>query len=190
MSLDEKDSDHPQSVGEPAPPCAMVIFGASGDLTKRKLIPALYHLAQDHLLPKAFAIVGVGLPEMSNDEFREKLSRDLEEFAGVPVDPQLWGPIQEALYYVSGDFEDSQTFKKLKDVLSHVDATHQTAGNYLYYLATVPTVISTVIREMGYVELAREQESCWRRVIFEKPFGHDLESARALNCEVKDEHKP
>ncbi len=186
MSLDEKDSDHPQSVGEPAPPCAMVIFGASGDLTKRKLIPALYHLAQDHLLPKAFAIVGVGLPEMSNDEFREKLSRDLEEFAGAPVDPQLWGPIQEALYYVSGDFEDSQTFKKLKDVLSHVDATHQTAGNYLYYLATVPTVISTVIREMGYVELAREQESCWRRVIFEKPFGHDLESARALNCEVKD----
>ena len=186
MSADDQDSEHSKSVGDPAPPCALVIFGASGDLTKRKLIPALYHLAQDHLLPKGFAIVGVGLPEMSNEEFRAKLGQDIAEFAGVPVDPALWGPIQDALYYVSGDFEDTQTFKRLHDVLAQVDATHHTAGNYLYYLATVPTVISTVIRELGYVGLAQEGESRWRRVICEKPFGHDLDSARVLNHQVKE----
>lgn len=189
MDENEQQIAIPKPTGQPAPSCVMVIFGASGDLTKRKLIPALYHLAEDHLLPKAFAIVGVGLPEMSTDQFREKLSQDIQEFANTAVDTDLWDTIRTCMYYVSGDFGDPQTWQALKDTLAHVDAVHETQGNYLYYLATIPAVLSTIIRELGQVGLAQEQEGFWRRIIIEKPFGRDLDTARALNHEVKEVFK-
>ncbi|BAY10540.1 glucose-6-phosphate dehydrogenase [Calothrix sp. NIES-2098] len=169
---------------QPAPPCVMVIFGAAGDLTKRLLIPALYNLARAGLLPKEFAVVGVARAQMSNDEFRAKLSQDIQKFATVPVDAQLWEKFQQRLYYLAGEFEDTNTYSDLENLLAHVDQEAGTQGNYLYYLATSPNFFSNIIWQLGASGLSREEHGHWRRVIIEKPFGHDLDSARALNKNI------
>jgi glucose-6-phosphate 1-dehydrogenase len=170
--------------GQPAGPCAMVIFGAAGDLTKRKLIPALYNLARSRLLPQDFAIVGVARAPMTTDEFRQKMSRDIREFATDDVEPGLWGWFAERLHYLPGNFEDSTLYPELRSMLETVDKEHGTRGNYFYYLATSPSFFSGVVQRLGEVGLIQEEHGRWRRVIFEKPFGQDLESARALNRDL------
>lgn len=169
---------------KPANPCVIVIFGAAGDLTKRLLLPALYNLAHSNLLPKEFAIVGVARTQMSTEDFRTKLSQDIQEFATVPVDPQLWQWFRERLYYLAGDFQDSNTYSQLQDLLAQVDTEQNTQGNYLYYLAVAPDFFSDIIWQLGSVGLTKEENDNWRRVIIEKPFGHDLESARSLNKNI------
>ncbi len=173
-----------ERAGQPADPCVMVIFGASGDLTKRKLIPALYNLARENLLSKEFAVVGVARREMTTEDFREKISGDFEEFATSPFDSDLWQGFVRRIYYLSGDVQDADTYKKLQGLLTDVDKEHGTRGNYFYYLATAPDFFSPVTQQLGATGLVREDDGRWRRVIFEKPFGHDLESARALNDEI------
>ena len=163
----------------------MVIFGGSGDLTKRKLIPSLHYLRKINLVSKSFAIVGVGLPDLTNEQFRQKVSEDLREFATSDVDPSMVEAAQSHLYYVSGEFGDATTFQRLQALLPELDKTHGTQGNYLYYLATAPTFFSTIIEQLGSAGLTNEEEGRWRRVIIEKPFGRDVESARALNEEIK-----
>ncbi len=164
-------------------PCVMVIFGAAGDLTKRKLIPALYNLAQSNLLPKEFAVVGVARAQMSTDDFRQKMSRDIHEFATSSVDAHLWDSFEKQLYYLSGDFQDPSTYEQLQELLATVDQECGTRGNYLYYLATAPNFFNDIMWQLGTAGLARE-EGIWRRVIIEKPFGHDFDSARALNKNI------
>ncbi|MFO1350492.1 MAG: glucose-6-phosphate dehydrogenase [Gammaproteobacteria bacterium] len=172
--------------GQPAPACAMVIFGAAGDLTKRKLIPALYNLAQSNLLSRDFAIIGVARGEMSDEGFREKLRADIHEFAtSRNLDGDLWSWFEQRLYYVTGEFGDPRTYQKLKERLAQVDKEHGTRGNYFYYLAVAPNFFAEVVKQLGAAGLAREDNDQWRRVIIEKPFGRDLESARALNHEIK-----
>src|SRR6516164_251197 len=124
--------------GRPGDPCVMVIFGASGDLTKRKLIPALYNLAKDNLLSREFALVGFARPEMTTDQFRQKCSDEIQEFATGQVDPDVWHWFVRRLYYISGDFADPAAFENLKKVLAEADKEHGTRGNYFYYLATAP----------------------------------------------------
>ncbi len=170
--------------GQPAGPCAMVIFGAAGDLTKRKLIPALYNLARSQLLPQEFAIVGVARAPMTTDEFRQRLSRDIREFATDEVDPGLWEWFAERLHYLPGNFEDPKLYPELRTMLETVDKEHGTRGNYFYYLATSPSFFSGVVQRLGEVGLIQEGDGRWRRVIIEKPFGQDLESARALNRDL------
>jgi glucose-6-phosphate 1-dehydrogenase len=172
--------------GQPAPPCAMVIFGATGDLTKRKLIPALYNLIAGGLLPDGFAIVGVGRSPMSDDEFRQQMEKDLREFATAEVDDEKLEWLARRLRYVMVDPEKPETFKGLADALEKADSELATAGNALFYLAVPPSIFETYVRRLGEAGLLRESGEGWRRVIVEKPFGHDLESARALNEKMRE----
>jgi glucose-6-phosphate 1-dehydrogenase len=181
-----------RSSGEPGDPCAMVIFGASGDLTKRKLIPALYNLAKENLLSREFALIGFARPEMSHEQFRDKCSEELQEFATGQVDPDVWHWFLRRFYYVSGDFADPAAFERLKVVLAEADKEHGTRGNYFYYLATAPGFFATCIDQLGAAGLANEENGQWRRVVIEKPFGRDFDSARALNVNIKkvlEEHQ-
>ena len=170
--------------GQPAGPCAMVIFGAAGDLTKRKLIPALYNLAKGGLLPQEFAIVGVARAPMTTEDFRQRMTRDIREFATEQVEAGLWEWFTERLHYLHGNFEDPSMYPELRKTLQVVDKEHGTRGNYFYYLATGPSYFSDIVRHLAEHGLVQEENGRWRRVIIEKPFGCDLESARALNREI------
>ncbi len=174
-----------ESVGRPGDPCVMVIFGASGDLTKRKLIPALYNLAKDNLLSRQFAVIGSARRPMTHEEFRDKLTQEMREFATGPVDPDLWEWLARRLYYLPGDGQDPDTYRQLKELLAKIDKEHGASGNYFYYLATAPGLFSGVIQQLGAAGLTDEKNGRWRRVIIEKPFGHDFASARALNQEIR-----
>ena len=178
----------------------MVIFGASCDLTKRKLVPALYNIATSKLLPEKFAVVGFAIDKLDTDSFREALSKDIKEFGGNDVDPRVWEEqFAKRLFYVQGGFEDPQSFAQLSQTLGQVDRDCGTGGNYLFYLATPPAFFGKIAAQLAAAGLTQETASPaqepaggtqseagghWRRVIIEKPFGHDLESAKALNAEL------
>jgi glucose-6-phosphate 1-dehydrogenase len=168
-----------------SPPCVLAIFGAAGDLTKRKLVPSLYHLKKSNLLPDDFAVVGVARAEMNDEEFSKRLGDDLREFASGEVDQDIWRWLEERLYYLSGDFDDDQTYVRLKERLSKIDAERNTQGNYFFYLATAPDYFAPVVEKLGAVGLAAEDDNHWRRFVIEKPFGRDLDSARKLNQALK-----
>jgi glucose-6-phosphate 1-dehydrogenase len=172
-------------LGRRSGPCAMVVFGAAGDLTKRKLIPALYNLASNHLLPDQFAVIGLARAEMSTEAFREKTTQEIREFATTSVDPALWDWLVRRLYYLPGEFEEPETYQRLQQMLAQVDKEHHTEGNYLHYLATAPRFFSSVVKQLGAAGLVRRENKQWRRVIIEKPFGRDLDSAAALNREIR-----
>lgn len=163
----------------------MVIFGASGDLTKRKLIPALYNLRESSLLSDNFAVIGLARAEFDDQEFRRRMRDDMHEFATDEVDPEKWKWLEERLYYLPGDFNDGDTYERLKALVKKIDAQRQCQGNYFFYLATAPDYFASVVQRLGSAELTREEEGHWRRVIVEKPFGRDLDSARKLNQEIK-----
>ena len=171
----------------------MVIFGAAGDLTKRKLIPALYNLRESKLLPDNFAVIGVARAEMNDQEFRRRLSDEMGEFATDDVDPQIWQWLEERLYYLSGDFNDDQTYSRVQKLVSRIDQERDTQGNYLFYLATAPDYFAPIVQHLGAAGFTREDEDKgWRHVVIEKPFGSDLESAMKLNADIKevlDEHQ-
>jgi len=175
-----------QHPGRPADPCAMVICGASGDLTKRKLIPALYNLANDHLLSSEFAIVGFARNDLDTGAFRRQLAEDIKTFATGSVDAEIWEWLLGRIYYVPGDFKDPKAYQKLKEVIAQEIHSNSAHGNVLYYLATAPSLFAEIVRQLGAAGLAHEEDGRWRRVIIEKPFGRDLESARALNAEINE----
>ena len=170
--------------GRPGDPCIMVIFGASGDLTKRKLIPALYNLAKDNLLSKEFALVGIARNELSSEQFRDMIGKEIGEYATTKVDPDLWHWLARRIYYLAGDFDDAPTYDKLRDLLAQIDKEHGTRGNYFYYLATAPSFFAPIVKQLGAAKLVAE-ETGWRRVIIEKPFGRNYDSAVALNKEIR-----
>ena len=165
--------------------CAMVIFGASGDLTKRKLIPALYNLAKDNLLSKNFALIGIARSTMTHDQFRGQIGEDLKQLGTTTIDPDLWHWLARRIYYVPGNFDDPATYEHLKAQLAEVEKEHGTGGNTFYYLATAPQYFGTVVRQLGQAGMVKEDPG-WRRVIIEKPFGRDYESARKLNLEIRE----
>jgi glucose-6-phosphate 1-dehydrogenase len=168
-----------------ADPCVMVIFGATGDLTKRKLFPALYNLAKGGFLPEDFAIVGVGRQEMETNDYRSQIRDNLREFAPKPVDTKLLKWFEERTYYTGGDFdEDKKLFKDLKATLAEVCKKHGIPENFFYYLATPPDLFANVAHKVVANGLGREEDGHWRRFIFEKPFGRDLESAQQLNADL------
>lgn len=165
-----------------ADPCVMIIFGATGDLTKRKLFPALYNLAKDDFLPHTFAIIGVGRQELSTAEFRKESIADLKEFVPNKPNAKLLKWFGERTYYTGGDFDDDKKlFGDLKELLGEVCAKHQIPENFFFYLATPPNLFANVTQKVVKHGLAKEENSNWRRFIYEKPFGSDLESAKALN---------
>src|ERR1700689_3473766 len=170
--------------GRPGDPCVMVIFGASGDLTKRKLIPALYNLAKDNLLSKEFALVGFARNELTSEQFRDEIGKEIGEFATTTIDPDLWHWFSRRIYYLSGDFADPNAYQALSELLEQIDKEHGTRGNYFFYLATAPTFFGPIITQLGAAGLVKEERG-WRRVIIEKPFGRDYESAVSLNKEIR-----
>ncbi len=169
-----------------SPPCIMVIFGAAGDLTKRKLVPALYNLKSSNLLSDNFSIIGVARAEMQSEEFRQRLSDEMPEFATETVEAETWKWLEDRLYYLSGDFDDKQTFAELKALLEKIDQERNGHGNYFFYLATAPDYFAPIVKQLGVAHLTDEEDGRWRRVIIEKPFGRDLDSARKLNAEIKE----
>lgn len=165
-----------------APPCAVVIFGANGDLTKRKLIPALYRLAYERRLPPGYVIYGNSRTEMSDDDYRARMKSAVMQFLEEsPFDEALWDEFARGLYYVPGDLQDAGFYKTLAARLSQHEA--QTGGNILFYLSTQPSHYEPVVQGLEAAGLAHGKG--WRRVVVEKPFGYDLDSARQLNGKLQ-----
>ncbi len=162
--------------------CVFVLFGAGGDLTKRKLAPALFNLGKAKLLPENFAVIGVSVNELSLEDFRSQVTSFLPD--GTDSATALeW--FRKRLFYERGDFADPNTFTKLRDRLAAIDSELNTEGNYLFYLATAPKFFSQIVQQLGAAGLSRQENGRWRRVVIEKPFGQDLDSAQALNRDIK-----
>jgi glucose-6-phosphate 1-dehydrogenase len=184
MNPNESANVTPEALGGPAGPCTMVLFGAGGDLTKRKLIPAIYNLANGKLLPEKFAIVGLSTKPLSNEEFRQRMTVEIQQYAVDGVDKNSWDWFVKRLYYIPGDFNDPQLYRKLGETLGQVEKEQGTQGNRLFYLATSPEFFPVVVQQLGAAGLTAQEDRKWRRVVIEKPFGHDLASAVALNRAV------
>lgn len=166
-------------------PGAMVIFGASGDLTARKLIPALYDLAAQRRLPMEFAVVGVSRTPMSHDEFRKKLRKTLGEQRSGEVSDSVWDSFCGSVFYLPGDTKKAETYQELKDFLKRLDGERGTRGNRAFYLASSPTLFPAVVEKLGEAGMNRGENGGWARLVIEKPFGRDLESARELNTGIR-----
>jgi glucose-6-phosphate 1-dehydrogenase len=169
---------------QPAPPCILVIFGGAGDLTKRLLAPALYNLEQAGLLPKNFAVIGVARTDMNDASFRQEIGAGLDTFATGKVLPDKRKWLVDRMFYIKSDFDDKKGYETLKTRLAEVDAQYKIGGNVLFYLATPAGAFETIIDRLGKAGLVEQQKKNWRRVIIEKPFGHDLPSARKLNKNI------
>ena len=167
-------------------PQVMVIFGASGDLTKRKLLPALYTLARERLLPSPFAVVGFARRPAGDDEFREQMRAGCDKYARRrPVDKTLWGGFAPGIFYHQGSFDDLGAYNTLKARLEEIDAQFGIPANRLYYLSTPPSAYPDIIENLGKSGLVNRTNQPFTRIIVEKPFGRDLESARVLNRQLK-----
>ncbi|MCC6966319.1 MAG: glucose-6-phosphate dehydrogenase [Nitrospira sp.] len=166
-------------------PCVMIIFGIDGDLAKRKLLPALYNLMAGHFLPEGFAIVGLDRSETATEEFRAKLDRVMPEYLPKNADQAVWKAVSQRVHYLAGDFQEGATYRQLNGLLQEVDAAAGTHGNYIFYMATIPGLFGRIVTHLGEYGLTVERDGTWRRVIIEKPFGHDLDSAKALNHELQ-----
>jgi glucose-6-phosphate 1-dehydrogenase len=165
------------------PPSTIVIFGANGDLAKRKLLPALYRLAFERRLPPGAAILGNSRTEMDDSQFREKMREAVSEFLeDTPFDDDLWRSFAQGLYYVSGDIQDKKCFDRIGKRLREIEKERATGGNVLFYLSTQPSQYISVIQGIGAAGL--QGNGGWTRIVIEKPFGHDLESSAELNREV------
>jgi glucose-6-phosphate 1-dehydrogenase len=170
------------------PECIMVIFGANGDLTKRKLIPALYRLSHDRQLSTGFSVIGVSRTDMSDDVFRENMCKAVQEFLGEGAfDQEVWNSFAQGIFYVAGDFADKAAYSRLKERIDEVAKARQVGGNVLFYLAAQPTQYEEIARGLG--EAGLNKGDGWRRLVVEKPFGRDLASARSLS-ESLHQHFP
>ena len=165
--------------------CAVVIFGGLGDLAGRKLVPALYNLYLRRLLPAGFSVIGIGRTDPGGDEgYRAAMRKKCEEFSRTPVTDAEWAGFAELLNWVTGTFDSPDTYTELQKRLAQVEASHGTAGNVLFYLSVPPSQFPVIVDGLGDAGLATETGGCFRRVVIEKPFGHDLASSAALNDEV------
>jgi glucose-6-phosphate 1-dehydrogenase len=166
-------------------PCILVIFGASGDLTQRKLFPALYSLAFRRLLPERFAVVGIARTEETDDAFRERMKEAVRKYSRDELRDDVWETLADGMRYVAADFSDEAGLDRLAEAVNELDEERGTAGNRVYYLAIPPSAFETVVRAVG----KRRSSHGWTRLIVEKPFGHDLASARELNSVIEKQFK-
>lgn len=163
--------------------CILVIFGATGDLTARKLIPALYNLARDGQLPSHFACVGFARRAKSHDEFRDEMLEAINDFSrSKPADMQVWNTLRNQFFYLQSDFDDDKGYEKLNQLLQQLDTQLGTSGNRVYYLSIQPSYFTMVVNKLGEHKLIypRDIKSKWSRIIIEKPFGEDTDSALKL----------
>jgi glucose-6-phosphate 1-dehydrogenase len=163
-------------------PCVVTIFGASGDLTKKKLLPALYALAFRRLLPPKFAVLGVARTEETDEEFRERMKEAVQEYGRDEFREEVWEALSDGMRYVPADFSDESGLEEVARTLAEIDEERGTGGNRVYYLAIPPGVFPTVVAALGRQRSAEG----WTRLIIEKPFGHDLDSANELNAAIQE----
>ncbi len=181
----------------PPGPCAMVVFGASGDLTSRLLVPALYNLSRTRLIPENFALIGVARSEATSESWRNHLCEKLKSYAGKSsefnggrIDEEAWSRLADKMSYVAGDLSKPELYENLRAALAEAEKVHGTGGNVIFYLAVAEQFFCPAVerlREAGLTDQpygADDKPRYWRRVVFEKPFGHSLDSARALNARV------
>jgi len=171
---------HPPPAGD----CTVVIFGATGDLARRKLLPALVNLAGRRALPEHFAVVGVGRTPMTDGAYRQSVVRSLGEFGSGPVDSALWAWLEPRLFYAFETLETLASYESLSDRLDALDGASAGRAGRLFYLATPPDAMADIVLRMSAVGLLNQEADSWRRVVFEKPFGHDLASALALDRQL------
>ncbi len=183
---EENQSENPLRAGlllEKVPePCAIVIFGATGDLTSRKILPAIYNLRRAGLLPSETSVVGFSRRPLSDEDFRKMTRESLDTHSRVKVEEGLWHDFAESIFYEPGQFSDRSAYRDLAERLEQIDAARGTRGNRLFYLATPPSAYEEIVENIGRAALNKQGgREGWARIVVEKPFGHDLESARQLN---------
>jgi len=170
-----------QRLNRIAGPSTLIIFGITGDLSRKKLLPAIYDLAHRDLLPPGFALVGFARPDSDDQDFERVAYDAVKQYARTPFDETIWDQLVAGMRFVPGDFNDATAFARLKDTIDEVDATRQTHGNHAFYLSIPPHAFPVVTQQLRAAGLADQVDDAWRRVVIEKPFGSDLETARELN---------
>lgn len=168
--------------------CSLVIFGATGDLTHRKLLPAIYNLAYENRLPDHFAVVAIGRREKTDSSYRDEIKQAISKHSRFPLNEAIWNDVMERIYYKQMDFTQPETYTDLKQYLQGIDYKHQTGGNHIFYLAVAPEYFQPIVRNLD-TYLKVEQDNNWQRVVIEKPFGKDLKSAIELNNTIVDVFK-
>ena len=181
--MPEEEKRSSSTYGTTAEPCSVILFGASGDLAKRKVIPAMYDLAQHNSLGERYAIVGFARTQMTDESFRTTIGEAAKTISEVgPIDPAKWNDFSSNLYYSAGEYGDPNSYAKLAKRMAEIDAEKKLGGNRLFYLSTPPEVYPDIVEQLGRAGLARPTNpNSWVRIIIEKPFGRDLASARELN---------
>jgi glucose-6-phosphate 1-dehydrogenase len=173
----ETSLQYPLRFHRRTPPCAVVIYGANGDLTKRKLMPALYRLAYEGRLAPGFAVIGISRTEMTDDEFRGRMRDSVKRFLeDSPFDEDLWRSFAQGVFYLAGDVGESGSYEQLGRTLAQVQESRKTEGNVLFYLSTQPSQYAEIAEGVAASRL--NKGAGWRRIVIEKPFGRDLASAR------------
>jgi len=179
---DGRDKRLPRIAG----PCGLVIFGVTGDLARKKLMPAVYDLANRGLLPPGFALVGFARRSWADEDFSEIVHDAVRQYARTPFREDVWNALADGFRFVQGTFDDDASFDTLAATLAELDKVRGTGGNHAFYLSVPPAAFPTVCQQLSRSGLAEQQDGEWRRVVIEKPFGHDLESARELNAVVNE----
>ena len=177
---DPRDKRLPRIAG----PCSLVIFGVTGDLARKKLMPAVYDLANRGLLPPGFALVGFARREWGKEDFAQVVHDAVRDHARTPFSEEVWSTLAEGFRFVQGSFDDDEAFDELSRTLAELDETRGTAGNHAFYLSIPPGAFPVVLEQLSRSGLAEGDAEKWRRVVIEKPFGHDLQSAKELNAVV------
>lgn len=183
---DSRDLRLPRIAG----PCGLVIFGVTGDLARKKLMPAVYDLANRGLLPPGFALTGFGRRPWSDSDFAEIVREAVVDHCRTPFDESTWEQLAVGIRFVQGEFDDAEAFTRLRETLQQLDATQGTSGNHAFYLSVPPSAFPVVCTQLAHSGLSRTSDESWRRVVIEKPFGHDLESAQELNNVVSEVFAP
>ncbi len=177
---DKRDKRMPRIAG----PCGVVIFGVTGDLARKKLMPAIYDLANRGLLPASFSLIGFARRDWEHEDFGRLVLDAVKQHARTPFRQEVWDRLAEGIRFVQGTFDDGQAFARLAEQLDKLDAERGTGGNHAFYLSIPPKAFQTVCEQLQKSGLANPQEGRWSRVVIEKPFGHDLKSAQELNAVV------
>jgi glucose-6-phosphate 1-dehydrogenase len=174
---DPRDKRLPRVAG----PCVLVLFGVTGDLSRKKLLPAIYDLANRGLLPPGFSVVGFARRDWEHQDFRQLAHDAVKEHARTPFREDVWNQLSEGIHFVPGTFDDDEAFENLANTVKKIDEQRGTGGNYAFYLSIPPKFFQDVVKQLQRSGLSQPSEGSWRRVVIEKPFGHDLASARELN---------
>ncbi|MFF0588986.1 glucose-6-phosphate dehydrogenase [Streptomyces sp. NPDC003781] len=183
---DPQDRRLPRIAG----PSGLVIFGVTGDLSRRKLMPAVYDLANRGLLPPGFSLVGFARRDWEDQDFAEVVHDAVKEHARTPFREEVWQQLSEGMRFIPGDFDDDQAFEQLRKAVDELDASRGTSGNYAFYLSVPPKFFPKVVQQLKKHGLTDAPDGSWRRAVIEKPFGHDLDSARDLNALVHEVFDP